>query len=41
MYCFLGIFSIKPYEYTFADEDADADDDPVLESGTLSTLRGV
>ncbi len=33
-----GIFTIKPYEYTFADEDAEADDDPLLESGELWKL---
>ena len=30
----IGVFSCKPLEYSFMDDDADADDDPNLDSGT-------
>lgn len=35
MQYFIGVFTYKPLEYSFLDEDADADDDPDLNNGNL------
>ena len=31
MYMYVGVFDLRPMEHTAGDEDADMDDDPILE----------